>query len=113
MRNKANSFFLYDFFFKFLIINIISKSPKETVLASIYFKYSFPTEFEKVKIKSHFKFYYYGSTKDLFAEKRIILKKLEMSDYQKDIYKHFSNIEKLIEKKKFKGSKIFKSYGTS
>jgi len=39
--------------------------------------------------------YYYGSTKDLFAEKNIIVKKLPMDKYQQDVYEHYESIKKM------------------
>jgi len=59
--------------------------------------------------------YYYGSTKDLFAEKNIIIKKLPMDKYHQDVYEHYEYIEEQLEKRKMKsksqgGTKVYKSY---
>jgi superfamily II DNA or RNA helicase len=57
--------------------------------------------------------YYYGSTKDLFAEKNIIVKKLPMDKYQQDVYEHYESIEEMLEKKSRAnkgGSKVYRSY---
>ena len=40
--------------------------------------------------------YYIGSTPDLYATKKVQYVDVEMSDYQKDIYKFFENIEESI-----------------
>ncbi len=57
--------------------------------------------------------YYYGSTKDLFAEKNIMLKKLPMDKYHQDVYNHYESIEEMLEKKsrgRSGGTKVYKSY---
>ena len=38
--------------------------------------------------------YYAGATKDLFASKNINFENVIMSEYQKDIYSHYDEIEK-------------------
>lgn len=43
--------------------------------------------------------YYYGSTKDLFAEKNILVKKLNMDIYQEEVYERYEYIEEQLEKK--------------
>ena len=57
--------------------------------------------------------YYYGSTKDLFAEKLVQIKKLPMDKYQQDVYEHYEYIEEQLEKKsraKKGGTKVYRSY---
>ena len=57
--------------------------------------------------------YYYGSTTDLFAEKNIIIKQLQMDKYQQEVYEHYESIEEMLEKKnrgKQNGSKVYRSY---
>ena len=54
--------------------------------------------------------YYAGATKDLFASKKINFEDVIMSEYQKDIYKHYDDIEKKIERQSYKGSSTYKSF---
>ena len=58
--------------------------------------------------------YYYGSTKDLFAEKNIVIKKIPMDKYQLEVYDHFENIEDQLEKKRMSkkgaGTRVYRSY---
>lgn len=54
--------------------------------------------------------YYAGATQDLFASKKIFYEDNIMNSYQEDIYNHFEEIEKKIEKQSFKGSKTYKSF---
>lgn len=56
--------------------------------------------------------YYKGYTADVFAKKNIFIKKMQMDQYQEDIYEHFLSIEKQLEKKQTRktGTKIYKSY---
>jgi len=55
--------------------------------------------------------FYYGSTKDVFAEKKVFFKKIEMSEYQQEIYDVFENIENKLEAKKSSGGgTVYKSY---
>ncbi len=77
------------------------------------------TEFRELYIKSGKTSYLNPDTKNMFqrriiglvsyykppegntmAEQRLIIKKIEMSEYQKEIYNHFEAIEKALEKKK-------------
>ena len=41
--------------------------------------------------------FYIGETPDLYAKKRIIIKEVEMSEYQEEVYNHFEYIEKQME----------------
>ena len=57
--------------------------------------------------------YYYGSTKDLFAEKNILVKKLNMDIYQEEVYERYEYIEEQLEKKSAMrkgGSNVYRSY---
>lgn len=58
--------------------------------------------------------YYYGSTKDLFAEKNIVVKRIPMDKYQLDVYDHYEYIEEQLEKKRMSkrggGTKVYRSY---
>lgn len=53
--------------------------------------------------------YYYGSTSDLFARKKIFIKKLKMDKYQQEIYNHYETIEEQLERRS-KTSKIYRAY---
>lgn len=53
--------------------------------------------------------YYKGFTKESFALENIIIKNIEMSNLQQDIYEYFEFIEEKLAKRKT-NSKIFKSY---
>lgn len=54
--------------------------------------------------------YYAGATQDLFASKKINFENIIMSEYQKDIYTYYDDIEKKIEKQSYKGSSTYKSF---
>lgn len=57
--------------------------------------------------------YYKPPEGNIFAETKEMIKKIEMSDYQKEIYEHFESIEKALEKRKSKnknGPTVYKSY---
>jgi superfamily II DNA or RNA helicase len=54
--------------------------------------------------------YYAGATKDLFASKKINFEDIIMTEYQKDIYTYYDDIEKKIEKQSYKGSSTYKSF---
>ena len=54
--------------------------------------------------------YYAGATQDLFACKKINFENIIMSEYQKDIYTYYDDIEKKIEKQSYKGSSTYKSF---
>jgi len=57
--------------------------------------------------------FYIGSTPDLFAEKRILNKEINMADYQKEIYKHYEYIEDQLELKRSTSkmsSTVYKTY---
>jgi len=57
--------------------------------------------------------FYYGSTKDVFAEKNVFIKNIEMSEYQQEIYDYFENIEDKLQAKRSKsgmGATVYRSY---
>jgi superfamily II DNA or RNA helicase len=56
--------------------------------------------------------YYTGSTKDLFAQKKVIYKDLVMDPYQQEVYEVYEAIEAKIEAAKMKGRTQDKTYKT-
>jgi SNF2 family DNA or RNA helicase len=56
--------------------------------------------------------YYYGSNKDVFAEKNVFIKKIMMSEYQQEVYDQFELIEAKLEAKRSanRGGTVYRSY---
>jgi len=56
--------------------------------------------------------YYIGSTKDLFAEKKLIYKDIVMDKYQQEVYEVYEAIEARLEAARIKGQSQNKTYKT-